>query len=73
MRPSTLPRRRLLATTLCAPAVWGVQAVAQIRRGDELTVGVWGGMQERILREFVVEPMEREFGVRINLVLGGTV
>ena len=57
---------------LAAPALWGTAAVAQIRRGDELTVGVWGGAQERILREHVSGPLEAQHGVRINYVLGGT-
>lgn len=57
---------------LAAPALWGTAAIAQIRRGDELTVGVWGGAQERILREFVSGPLEAQHGVRINYVLGGT-
>ncbi len=68
-----LTRRRLLgATTFAAPAIWGVDALGQIRRGDELTVGVWGGAQERIVREFCAAPLERQHGVRINFVLGGT-
>ena len=57
---------------LAAPALWGTAATAQVRRGDELTVGVWGGAQERILREFVSGPLEAQHGVRINYVLGGT-
>jgi putative spermidine/putrescine transport system substrate-binding protein len=68
-----ITRRRLLgATALAVPAIWGVDATAQIRRGDELTVGVWGGAQERIVREFCAAPLERQHGVRINFVLGGT-
>jgi putative spermidine/putrescine transport system substrate-binding protein len=66
-------RRAMLGAALATPAIWGTNAVAQIRRGDELTVGVWGGAQERILREFVSGPMESQYGVRINYVLGGTV
>lgn len=66
-------RRGLMAgAALAAPAIWGTSAVAQIRRGDELTVGVWGGVQERIVREFCAAPLERQHGVRINFVLGGT-
>jgi putative spermidine/putrescine transport system substrate-binding protein len=67
-----LTRRAALGTALAAPAIWGRDAVAQIRRGDELTVGVWGGAQERIVREFCATPLERQHGVRINFVLGGT-
>jgi putative spermidine/putrescine transport system substrate-binding protein len=66
-------RRRLIgAAALATPALWGIAAAAQIRRGDELTVGVWGGAQERLVREFCATPLERQHGVRINFVLGGT-
>jgi putative spermidine/putrescine transport system substrate-binding protein len=67
-------RRGLLGTAaaLATPAIWGRDAVAQIRRGDELTVGVWGGAQERLVREFCATPLERQHGVKINFVLGGT-
>lgn len=67
-------RRALLggAAALAAPAIWGKDAVAQIRRGDELTVGVWGGIQERIVREFCAGPLERQHGVKINFLLGAT-
>ena len=65
-------RRHLLAAGLAAPALFASQARAQIRRGDELTVGVWGGEQERILRQHVVRPLEERHGVKINLLLGGT-
>jgi putative spermidine/putrescine transport system substrate-binding protein len=67
-----LSRRALLGTALAAPAIWGKDAVAQIRRGDELTVGVWGGAQERLVREFCAVPLEQQHGVKINFVLGGT-
>ncbi|WP_439548249.1 extracellular solute-binding protein [Falsiroseomonas sp.] len=43
-----------------------------IRRGDELTVGIWGGAQERITRQFCARPLEQRYGVKINYVLGGT-
>jgi spermidine/putrescine-binding protein len=67
-----LNRRALLGTTLALPAIWGRDAVAQIRRGDELTVGIWGGVQERTVREFCATPLERQYGVKINFILGGT-
>jgi putative spermidine/putrescine transport system substrate-binding protein len=67
-----ITRRAALGAALAAPAIWGNNAVAQIRRGDELTVGVWGGAQERIVREFCAGPLERQHGVKINFVLGGT-
>jgi len=67
------PRRLLLGAGALAPFAFTRSARAQIKRGDELTVGVWGGEQERILRQYVVAPLEAQHGVKINLVLGGTV
>lgn len=72
--------RRLFARTalgaaalpLAAPAVFGQAAPSQIRRGDELVVGIWGGIQETITREMIARPMEEQYGIRINYVLGGT-
>jgi putative spermidine/putrescine transport system substrate-binding protein len=69
---TSITRRGALIAALATPAIWGRDAVAQIRRGDELTVGIWGGAQERITREFCATPLERQHGVRINYVLGGT-
>jgi putative spermidine/putrescine transport system substrate-binding protein len=57
---------------LAAPAVFGQNAPSQIRRGDELVVGIWGGIQETITREMIARPMEEQYGIRINYVLGGT-
>ncbi len=67
-------RRTFLAGTagLALPAIWGKDAVAQIRRGDELTIGVWGGVQERIVRQYCAAPLEQQYGVKVNYVLGGT-
>lgn len=69
-------RRSLLAASLGGASLatsFIRPARAAIAKGDELTVGVWGGDQERILRQYCVEPLERTHGVKINLVLGGTV
>ena len=68
----SITRRAALGAVLATPAIWGRDAVAQIRRGDELTVGIWGGAQERITRQFCAEPLERQHGVKVNFVLGGT-
>lgn len=57
---------------LAAPAVFGQAAPSQIRRGDELVVGIWGGIQETITREMIARPMEEQYGIRVNFVLGGT-
>jgi putative spermidine/putrescine transport system substrate-binding protein len=65
--------RLVLGAGAVAPYAFTRSAVAQIRRGDELTVGIWGGAQERITREFCAKPLEEKYGVKINLVLGGTV
>jgi putative spermidine/putrescine transport system substrate-binding protein len=40
--------------------------------GDELVVGIWGGVQERIVREYCVKPLQAKYGCKVNLVLGGT-
>jgi putative spermidine/putrescine transport system substrate-binding protein len=65
--------RLALGAGALAPYGFSRTAVAQIRRGDELTVGIWGGAQERITREFCAKPLEDRYGVRINFVLGSTV
>ncbi len=73
---SPLSRRLLLGAGLAAPFIRQARtqtARAQIARGEELTVGVWGGEQERILREFCVKPLKERYGAKISLVLGGTV
>lgn len=68
----TVSRRLLLGAGALAPLHFVAPARAQIARGSELTVGVWGGEQERILRQYVVGPLEQQYGVKCNLVLGGT-
>lgn len=57
---------------LAAPFVLPSRARARIGKGDELTVGIWGGAQERITREHVAKPLEERYGVRVNFVLGGS-
>jgi len=39
--------------------------------GQTLTVGVWGGDIEKILRDIVIPPLEAH-GAKVNLLLGGT-
>lgn len=56
-----------------APLVFARSASAQIQRGSELVVGIWGGAQERIVREHCQKPLEERYGARISYVLGGTV
>ncbi|MBM3567823.1 MAG: extracellular solute-binding protein [Alphaproteobacteria bacterium] len=55
-----------------APAILSTSVRAAINRGDTLTVGIWGGAQERITREHCAKPLEEKYGVKINYVLGGT-
>lgn len=61
------------ATVLAAPAIISRPARAEIKRGDKLVVGVWGGVQERIVREYIATPLIEKYGVEIDFVLGGTV
>ncbi len=48
------------------------EAASDQFKGEKLVVGVWGGTIEAVLREAVVDPMEKEYGCSIELVLGGT-
>jgi putative spermidine/putrescine transport system substrate-binding protein len=62
------------AAGLAAPAIISARpARAEIREGDRLVVGIWGGAQERITRKHIAEPLEEKYGVEIEYVLGGTV
>lgn len=67
-----VPRRLILGAGLAAPTAFSRTTIAQINRGDELTIGIWGGAQERITRQFCARPLEERHGVKINFVLGGT-
>ncbi len=40
--------------------------------GRTLVVGVWGDIQEELVREFVVAPFEEETGATVELILGGS-
>lgn len=60
------------ATLLAAPAILKQPLRANIAPGSTLVVGVWGGAQERIVREFCGEPLIEKYGVNIEYVLGGT-
>ena len=80
-RPAGGPTRRDIAKgalaagagLLAAPAILSRPARAQIQAGDTLVVGIWGGAQERITRQFCAEPLIEQYGVNIEYVLGGTV
>ena len=80
MTQSRISRRRLgglllsgAAGTTLGPTVFARTARAQIARGAELVVGIWGGAQERIVREHCQRILEERHGARISYVLGGTV
>lgn len=73
----TLSRRTfgklVLGVGAVAPFGFVRTAIAQPKAGDELVVGVWGGAQERIVKEHVEKPLLAKFpGVKISYVLGGT-
>lgn len=71
-----LSRRKFafsLGGALAAPAILSLPVRAQIARGSELVIGIWGGAQERIVREHCAKPLEERYGARFNYVLGGTV
>lgn len=78
-RTSAFTRRRFgqlavgSATLLAAPAVLSRPLRAEIPPGSTLVVGIWGGAQERITRQYIAEPLMEEYGVEIEYVLGGTV
>lgn len=45
---------------------------ARIGEGRTLVVGVWGGPQEDLIREYVVKQLEAETGAVVEMVLGGS-
>jgi len=62
----------VLGAGALAPFHFVRPAVAQPGPGDELVVGIWGGVQERIVREFVEKPLVEKYGCTVSYVLGGT-
>lgn len=72
----TLSRRRfgklVLGAGATAPMSFVRRATAQPKPGDMLVVGIWGGVQERLVRKYCAEPLEQKYKCRVNLVLGGT-
>jgi len=70
-----LTRRHVLAASagaLATPALFGTTAVSQIRRGDKLVVGIWGGAQHRIVQQYCEAPLREKYGITVEYVLGGT-
>jgi putative spermidine/putrescine transport system substrate-binding protein len=72
----TISRRKfgklVLASGAQAPFSFVRNAAAQPRPGDTLVVGVWGGVQERIVRQYCLAPLVQKYKCNVNLVLGGT-
>ena len=72
----TLSRRNfsklILAAGATAPFSFIRNAAADPKPGDELVVGIWGGVQEKLVREYCEKPLVKKFGCKVNLVLGGT-
>jgi len=68
--------RRLLATLMATAVAAGIGAGPGLAQDDfsgkTLVVGVWGGDIERLIREFVITPLEAETGAKVELLLGGT-
>jgi putative spermidine/putrescine transport system substrate-binding protein len=64
--------RLALGAGVAAPFCFIRNALAAPKPGDELVVGIWGGVQERLVREYCEKPLVREFGCKVGLVLGGT-
>jgi len=49
-----------------------VPVIAQDFSGQTLVVGTWGGGIEKLLRENVATPLEKETGARVEFILGGS-
>lgn len=62
----------VLGAGALAPFAFVRSAIAQPQPGDELVVGIWGGVQERIVREYVEKPLVEKYGCTVSYVLGGT-
>lgn len=64
--------RLAFAAGLAGPSVFTRTAQAAPKPGDELIVGIWGGVQERLVREYCEKPLVKKYGCKVRLVLGGT-
>ena len=61
-----------LGAGLAAPFGFSRTAIAEPKPGDELVVGIWGGAQERIVKEHVEKALVEKYGCKVSYVLGGT-
>jgi putative spermidine/putrescine transport system substrate-binding protein len=64
--------RLILGAGALAPYGFVRRATAAPKPGDQLVVGVWGGVQERLVRHYCAAPLEQMYRCKVNLVLGGT-
>jgi putative spermidine/putrescine transport system substrate-binding protein len=62
----------LLGAGLAAPFHFVKTAHATPKPGDELVVGIWGGAQEKIVREHIEPRLVEKYGCKVSYVLGGT-
>lgn len=62
----------VLGAGVLAPYGFSRTAIAQPKPGDELVVGIWGGAQERIVKQHVEKALVEKFGCKVSYVLGGT-
>lgn len=60
------------AAAMAAPGILIREAKAAPKKGDTLVVGIWGGAQEKITRQYCAQPLMDKYGVNIEYVLGGT-
>ncbi|TPW30495.1 extracellular solute-binding protein [Martelella alba] len=61
------------AASLAAPYSFVRAETPDPKPGDELVVGIWGGEQEKIVKEFIEPVLVDKYGCKISYVLGGTV
>jgi putative spermidine/putrescine transport system substrate-binding protein len=61
-----------LGAGVLAPYGFVRTARAQPKPGDELVIGIWGGAQERLVKEYVEKPLVEKFGCKVSYALGGT-
>ncbi len=64
--------RFVLGAGALAPYGFSRTAVAAPGPKDELVVGIWGGVQERLVRQYCLAPLVKKYGCKVSLVLGGT-
>ncbi|NKK72827.1 extracellular solute-binding protein [Rhizobium leguminosarum bv. viciae] len=65
--------RLMLGAGLAAPFhIIRPAAAQEPKKGDELVVGIWGGAQEKIVKEYVEKPLVEKYGCKVSYVLGGT-